>query len=209
MPKINIFRTFRGAAVIAIVATFGIGFTVGFYFVVLSHQETQTTGAPGYILAGFSGVGLTITLSGVLNTWANTPRLGYKNLYSKDNIHYLTYEKTKGKGMVEGCFGFLDTEPHTVVNSTATVWEDSGKKERDFGHPMGLRLFRVEGEESIYFPSAASLKEGFLENKMSYDEFIDRKLVVSVYAKKGGDPEIFSKKIRDIIYPSDGPSKRP
>jgi hypothetical protein len=144
-----------------------------------------------------------VTLYGAVNTWANTPRLGSKNLYSKDNIHYLRYEKTAGKGMVEGCVGFLDTDPPTVVNSTATVWEDGGKRERDFGHTTGLRLFRVEGKESIYFPSAG-LKEGFLENKMLYDEFIDKKLIVSVYAKKGGDPDIFSKKIGDIIHSSDG-----
>ncbi|MGA9149285.1 MAG: hypothetical protein WBZ36_01805 [Candidatus Nitrosopolaris sp.] len=39
---------------------------------------------------------------------------------------------------------------------------------------------------------------------MLYDEFIDKKLIVSVYAKKGGDPDIFSKKIGDILHSSDG-----
>ncbi|MGA9149284.1 MAG: hypothetical protein WBZ36_01800 [Candidatus Nitrosopolaris sp.] len=108
MPKLRFFRIFRGLAIIVIAATFGIGFAAGFYFVFYSHQQIQTMGATGYILAGFSGLGLMVTLYGAVNTWANTPRLGSKNLYSKDNIHYLRYEKTAGKGMVlRGVLGFL------------------------------------------------------------------------------------------------------
>ena len=164
---------------------------------------------------------------GLLREWykdkreeEKTPVLEFDGIFvNNESVYFLRVRKTKGEGMAESCQGFFTVEG-TDVSHSPTVWSHAEARSYDIGDYMDLRLFRVEEEhlkdveasmigndgvvnmikvgKSILFPSA-HLDQGLDENRKPYDQFTNRRLTVTIVAKKGHVPKPFTQTIAQIL----------
>ena len=125
-----------------------IGFTAGFYLAVALQKQIEVLIGAAVLLAILTWIGTGADFLGLLREWwkekkeaERTPTIEAGKIYKDShNVYYLTFSKTKGEGVVEGCAAFL-TIQGTNINNSAAVWEHAAMREYDIGTRMGLRLF--------------------------------------------------------------------
>ena len=183
-----------------------VGFTAGFYLATALQKQIEVLIGAALILAFLTWLGTGADFLGLLREWyrekkeaERTPTLEAGKIYkNQDNTYFLTFQKTKGEGVVQGCAAYLSVQG-TNINNSASVWENDAKREYDIGTRMGLMLFTFfEPDKLIGFPAADEYK-GYVNNHLISDETINKELIIDIQAKIGIVPSTITKKISDII----------
>jgi len=182
-----------------------VGFTGGFFLATALQAQIEVLIGAAIILAFLTWLGTGADFVGLLRDWyrekketERTPTLEVGKIYkNSEDAYFLTLKKIKGEGLAEGCSGYL-TVQGTNINNSATVWEHGATREYNIGTRQGLRLFRVYQNTEIYFP-AADIESNFGENALTYNEAIEKELIIDIQARIGNVPSTITKNISDII----------
>ncbi len=86
----------------------------------------------------------------------------------------------------------------TNVTYAASAWSLDAQRVIDIGGQMDLRLFRIEGNDTIAFP-VAYFEKGFGEKIQSLANFRSRKLEVEIHSDNASTPKPYVATIEDII----------
>jgi hypothetical protein len=202
--------------VVAILSSLAIGVAIGFVATAAYHLQTTALIVFAVVVAIASWLGSGTDILGLLRDmykdWKSeqsVPLLAFKgyskgreveNVGGKDRYNYTYFaivRKISGEGYANHCEGFL-TVANTKISNAPTVWLHASVRRYSIGGRMDLRLFTVNAEEQIIFPSA-NIEQGFAPNPKQYDKFIDKDITIELYADYGKTPSPETKKIRKII----------